>query len=172
MKSFRVKTNKKEFDDFVSHLATLGHDGYDAMLGSMHESAEEGLWTMHDEASKRTQERTGKLLDSFVMGDKYNVYDVGTHDVVFGSALYYVGMVDSGHAIVPPGFRKDYRRQKRRKQENQRYDYYEGAHFFNPAFAKIVKETTDKMSRDLNLVVKDTSFAKKKKKRKRRKGSV
>lgn len=166
------KSNSKEFNNFIEHLANIGHDGYDAMLATMHEVAENGLEHMHDEASMRTQERTGKLLDSFTLGNKLCVYDVGENDIVFGSALYYAGMVDAGHAIVPPGYRRDYRRQKRRKKENQRYDYYEGAHFFNPAFNKIKKDFEREMSRSLNLVVEDTSFVKKKKKRKRRKGSV
>jgi hypothetical protein len=170
--AYRVRYNKQEFHDFVEHLADLGHDGFDAMLATMHEVAEEGLWTLHDQASLRTQERTGQLLDSFVLGNRKCVYDVGETDIVFGSALYYAGMVDAGHAIVPPGFKKDYRRQKRRKQENQRYEYYEGAHFFNPALNIIEREFTDKMARDLDLIVQNTSFLKRQKKRKRRKGSV
>lgn len=166
-----MKTNSKEFNDFIEHLADLGHNGYDAMLGTMHGVAEDGLFHLQGEAMKRTQEHTGGLLDSFQLGNKYCVYDVGVNDVVFGSAKYYAGMVDSGHAIVPPGYKRDYRRQKRRKRENQRYDYYEGAHFFNPAFEKIKSDFFDRMSNDLGLIVEDTSFIKKKKKRKRRKGS-
>jgi hypothetical protein len=169
--SFYMKTNKKEFHDFVEHLAELGHNGFDAMLGTMHEVAEEGLEVMQGEASKRTQRRSGQLLKSFELGNKFCVYDVGEKDVVFGSALYYAGMVDSGHAIVPPGYRRDYRRQKRRKRENQRYDYYEGAHYFNPAFDKIKRQFFDRMGTDLGLIVEDTSFIKKKKRNKRRKGS-
>ncbi|HLO11475.1 MAG TPA: hypothetical protein VK190_04400 [Pseudoneobacillus sp.] len=167
-----LKSNSKEFHDFIEHLAELGHNGFDAMLGSMHEVAEEGLWTLHDEAAKRTQEHSGRLLDSFTLGNKLCVYDVGETDIVFGSALYYAQMVDAGHAIVPPGYKKDYRRQKRRKKENQRYDYFEGAHFFNPALRKIEKDFIDRMSYDLNLIVKDTSFIKKKMKRKRPKGAI
>jgi hypothetical protein len=166
-----MRTNSREFGNFVQHLTELGHNGFDAMLASMHETAEEGLWTIHDEASKRTQEHTGRLLDSFVLGNKYCVYDVGETDIVFGSALYYAQMVNDGHAIVPPGFRRDYRRQKRRKKENQRYDYYEGAHFFNPALNKIEKEFKRTMARDLNLLVENTSFVKKRSKKKKRKGS-
>lgn len=166
-----IKTNQKEFGDLVEHLSKLGHNGYDAMLGTMHSVAEDGLNTMQGEVMKRTQKRTGALLSSFQLGDKYCVYDVGANDVVFGSALYYAQMVDDGHAIVPPGYRRDYRRQKRRKRENQRYDYYEGAHFFNPAFEKIKRDFFDRMGNDLNLIVQDTSFIKQKKKRKRRKGS-
>lgn len=162
-----MKSNSAEFADFVSHLADLGHDGFDAMLATMHQTAEEGLWTMHDEASKRTHERTGKLLDSFVLGNKYCVYDVGEKDIVFGSALYYAGMVDYGHAIVPPGYKKDYRRQKRRKIENQRYERFEGAHFFNPALDIITQQFTEKMASDLGLLVEDTSFVKKQKQRKK-----
>lgn len=168
---FYMKTNSREFNDFVSHLAALGHDGFDAMLGTMHEVAEDGLNTLQNEASKRTQERTGALLNSFQLGSKLCVYDVGEYDIVFGSALYYAGMVDAGHAIVPPGYRKDYRRQKRRKKENQRYDYYEGAKFFNPSFNIISKDFTNRMSRDLNLIVEDTSFIRRKKRNKKRKGS-
>lgn len=167
-----MKSNRKEFHNFVQHLADVGHDGFDAMLATMHEVAEDGLEHLQNEAGMRTQERTGRLLDSFQLGNKLCVYDVGRNDVVFGSALYYAGMVDAGHAIVPPGYRRDYRRQKRRKRENQRYDYYEGAHFFNPAFSKVKKDFTKRMERDLGLVVHDTSFAKKKKKKKRRRGSV
>ena len=169
--SFYMKANTKEFHDFVEHLAKLGHDGYDAMLGTMHQVAEDGLGHLHDSASMRTQEQTGQLLDSFTLGNARCVYDVGENDVVFGSALYYAGMVDAGHAIVPPGYRKDYRRQKRRKRENQRYDYYEGAHFFNPALNKVSNDFTNSMARDLNLIVNDTSFIKKKKRNKRRKGA-
>lgn len=170
--SIYFKVNKKEFTDFIDHLNNIGHNGFDAMLATMHEVAEDGLDHMKNEASKRTQRRSGRLLDSFTLGNKLCVYDVGENDIVFGSALYYAGMVDAGHAIVPPGYRRDYRRQKRRKRENQRYDYYEGAHFFNPAFNKIKRDFEQQMGRNLNLVVEDTSFAKKKKKRKRRKGSV
>jgi len=166
-----MKTNSREFGSFIQHLVELGHDGFDAMLGTMHESAEEGLWTLHDEASKRTQEHTGQLLDSFVLGNKYCVYDVGESDIVFGSALYYAQMVNNGHAIVPPGYRRDYRRQKRRKRENQRYDYYEGAHFFNPALQKIEREFTNAMARDLNLIVENTSFIRKRKRKKKSKGA-
>lgn len=166
------KANTKDFFDFTEHLATIGHDGYDAMLATMHEVAEEGLQILHDEASKRTQKRTGRLLDSFTLGNKLCVYDVGENDVVFGSALYYAQMVDAGHAIVPPGYRRDYRRQKRRKQENQRYDYFEGAKFFNPALEKIKEKFENEMSRNLGLVVVDTSFTKKQKRRKRKKGAV
>jgi hypothetical protein len=169
--SLYFKTNKKEFTDFIDHLYEVGHNGYDAMLATMHEVAEDGLYHMQDEASMRTQERTGRLLDSFQLGNQYCVYDVGENDVVFGSALYYAGMVDSGHAIVPPGYRRDYRRQKRRKKENQRYDYYEGAHYFNPALAKIKRDFIKRMSNDLGLVVQDTSFIKKKKRRKKKKGA-
>jgi hypothetical protein len=169
--SFYMKTNKKEFHDFVQHLAELGHDGFDAMLGTMHEVAEDGLDHLYNEASKRTQEQTGRLLDSFQLGNKLCVYDVGETDIVFGSALYYAGMVDAGHAIVPPGYRRDYRRQKRRKRENQRYDYYEGAHYFNPALRKVEGDFFKRMGKDLGLIVQDTSFVKKKKKRKRRKGA-
>jgi hypothetical protein len=92
--------------------------------------------------------------------------------VVFGSALYYAGMVDAGHAIVPPGYKKDYRRQRRRKKENQRYDYYEGAHFFNPSFDKISIMAEQRFGNDLDMLVNDTSFVMKQAKRKRRKGSV
>lgn len=169
--SIYFKTNSKEFNSFIDHLQTVGHDGFDAMLTTMHEVAEDGLFHMQDSAMMRTQERTGKLVDSFQLGNKYCVYDVGQNDVVFGSALYYAGMVDSGHAIVPPGYRRDYRRQKRRKQENQRYDYYEGAHYFNPALNKIKKDFFKRMGDDLGLVVKDTSFAKRKKKRKKKKSA-
>jgi len=169
--AYYMKTNSKEFDNFVQHLAELGHNGYDAMLGTMHEVAEDGLDTLRSEASKRTQKRTGELLESFVLGSKYCVYDVGEKDVVFGSALYYAGMVNDGHAIVPPGFKKDYRRQKRRKQENQRYDYYEGAHFFNPALMKIEKEFKGRMANELGLIVEDTSFLRKRTRSKKRKGS-
>lgn len=169
--SFYMKTNTREFHDFVEHLAELGHDGFDAMLGTMHEVAEDGLGHLQGEASKRTQERTGKLLDSFSLGNKLCVYDVGENDVVFGSALYYAHLVDAGHAIVPPGYRRDYRRQKRRKRENQRYDYYEGAHFFNPALNKVEKDFFTRMGNDLGLIVENTSFIRKKKRRKRRKGA-
>lgn len=169
--AFYMKSNSKEFNDFISHLADLGHDGFDAMLGTMHQVAEDGLDTFQGEASRRTQERTGRLLDSFQLGNKLCVYDVGEADIVFGSALYYAGMVNDGHAIVPPGYKKDFRRQKRRKKENQRYDYYEGAHFFNPALAKISKNFVDSMAGDLNLIVADTSFIRKKKRKKKRKGS-
>lgn len=169
--SFYMRSNRKEFHDFVQHLAEIGHDGFDAMLATMHEVAEDGLDTLKSEAGMRTGVVTGRLLDSFTLGNKLCVYDVGETDIVFGSALYYAGMVDAGHAIVPPGYRRDYRRQKRRKKENQRYDYYEGAKFFNPAFNKIEKDFTARMARDLNLVVQNTSFARKKKKRKKRKGS-
>jgi hypothetical protein len=165
-------TTRRDFDSFVNHLASIGHNGFDAMLATMHEVAEDGLEHMQNEASKRTAERTGRLLDSFTLGNRLCVYDVGEYDVVFGSALYYAGMVDAGHAIVPPGYRKDYRKQKRRKQENQRYDYYEGAHFFNPAFNKVENDFTRKMSQDLGLVVSNTSFAKRQAKRKKRRGSV
>lgn len=168
---FYIKSNKKDFHDFVEHLSELGHNGFDAMLGTMHEVAEDGLEHLQNSASMRTQERTGKLLDSFTLGNKLCVYDVGETDVVFGSALYYAGMVDAGHAIVPPGFKRDYRRQKRRKKENQRYDYYEGAHFFNPALKKIENDFFDRMGRDLGLIVQDTSFIKKKKRRKKKKGA-
>jgi hypothetical protein len=166
--AFYMKSNRKDFHNFIQHLTELGHNGFDAMLGTMHEVAEDGLSHLHDEASKRTQEHTGKLLDSFVLGNKLCVYDVGETDIVFGSALYYAGMVDSGHAIVPPGFKKDYRKQKRRKKENQRYDYYEGAHFFNPALHKVEQDFFKKMSKDLGLIVQDTSFIRQKKRRKRR----
>jgi hypothetical protein len=169
--AFYMKTNTKEFHTFVEHLAELGHDGFDAMLATMHEVAEDGLDHLRNEAAKRTQEHTGRLLDSFTLGNKLCVYDVGEYDVVFGSALYYAGMVDAGHAIVPPGYRKDYRRQKRRKRENQRYDYYEGAHFFNPALKKVEKDFFERMGRDLGLIVADTSFIRKKKRRKKRKGA-
>lgn len=170
-KSIYFKVNKGEFNDLVDHLATVGHDGFDAMLGTMHEVAEDGLFHFQDEVSMRTQERSGQLLDSFQLGNSKCVYDVGTNDVVFGSALYYAGMVDSGHAIVPPGYRRDYRRQKRRLQKNQRYDYYEGAHYFNPALDKIKRDFFKRMGEDLGHVVEDTSFVKKKKKRKRKKGA-
>lgn len=169
--TYYMKTNSKEFDAFIDHLAVLGHDGYDAMLATMHDTAEQGLNTIQREASKRTQKQTGRLLDSFEMGNKLNVYDVGENDIVFGSALYYAQMVDRGHAIVPPGYKRDYRRQKRRKRENQRYDYYEGAKFFNPAFRKIEKSFKNNMSRDLGLIVEDTSFVKRRSRRKRRKGA-
>lgn len=167
-----LKTNSKDFTNFIQHLASIGHNGFDAMLATMHEVAEEGLDHLHNEASMRTQEHSGDLLDSFTLGNKKCVYDVGETDIVFGSALYYAGMVDAGHAIVPPGYKKDYRKQKRRKQENQRYDYYEGAHFFNPAFKKVENDFIRRMSHDLGLVAQDTSFAKTQKRRKRRKGSV
>lgn len=168
----RIKNNsKREFNDFVDHLVSLGHNGFDAMLGTMHEVAEGGLWRLHDEASKRTEEQSGRLLDSFVLGNKYCVYDVGEKDIVFGSALYYAGMVDAGHAIVPPGYKKDYRRQKRRKQENQRYDYYEGAHFFNPAFNKVEHDFKTRMAQDLGLIVDNTSFIKKQVRKKRKRGA-
>ena len=166
-----MKSNTKEFSDFISHLDELGHSGFDTMLGTMHDVAADGLDHLRGEAMKRTQERTGELLKSFTLGAKKCVYDVGEQDVVFGSALYYAGMVDAGHAIVPPGYRKDYRRQKRRKRENQRYDYYEGAHFFNPALGKIKNDFFNRMGKDLGLLVQDTSFVKKRKRRKRRKGS-
>lgn len=165
-----MRTNSREFHNFVQHLAELGHNGFDAMLAGMHETAEEGLFTLQDEAMKRTQEHTGRLLDSFQPGNRYCVYDVGETDVVFGSALYYAQMVNDGHAIVPPGFKRDYRRQKRRKKENQRYDYYEGAHFFNPALNKIEKDFRRKMARDLNLLVENTSFVRRRSKKKKRRG--
>lgn len=170
--SIYLRMNSKEFDGLSDHLENIANHGYDAMLATMHLVAEDGLEHLHDSASMRTQERSGKLLDSFTLGDKYCVYDVGENDIVFGSALYYAHMVDQGHAIVPPGYKRDYRRQKRRKKENQRYDYYEGAKYFDPAFRKISKDFFDEMGKNLNLVVSDTSFAKKKKKRKRKKGSV
>lgn len=170
--AYYMKTNSKDFDSFIDHLVEVGHSGFDAMLGTMHEVAEDGLEHMQNSASMRTQERTGRLLDSFQLGNKLCVYDVGENDVVFGSALYYAGLVDAGHAIVPPGYRKDYRKQKRRKRENQRYDYYEGAKFFNPAFEKISKEFFSKMGKDLGLVVNDTSYLRKKKRRKKRKGAL
>lgn len=166
-----MRSNSREFHDFTQHLAELGHNGFDAMLGTMHEVAEEGLWELHNSASRRTGERTGKLLDSFVLGNKWCVYDVGDKDVVFGSALYYAQMVNNGHAIVPPGFRRDYRRQKRRKQENQRYDYYEGAHFFNPALEKISRNFTSRMAEDLGHIVEDTSFIRRSRRRRRRRGA-
>jgi hypothetical protein len=166
------RTNSKEFRDFTTHLATIGHSGFDAMLATMHQVAEEGLFILQDNAMIRTQEHTGKLLDSFQLGNKLCVYDVGERDVVFGSALYYAGMVDAGHAIVPPGYKKDYRRQRRRKKENQRYDYYEGAHFFNPSFDKISIMAEQRFGNDLDMLVNDTSFVMKQAKRKRRKGSV
>lgn len=167
-----MKTNSKDFNDFISHMANMTNNGFDAMLATMHETAEEGLWTLHDEASRRTHEHTGRLLDSFVLGNKHCVYDVGETDVVFGSALYYAGMVDYGHAIVPPGFRKDYRRQKRRKQENQRYEYFPGVHYFNPALEKISQDFTERMANDLGLMVEDTSFIMNNKRKKRPKGAV
>lgn len=166
------KVNTAEFAALTNHLRTLGHSGFDAMLASMHQVAQEGLFILQDNASMRTQEHTGRLLDSFQMGDKLCVYDVGDTDIVFGSALYYAGMVDAGHAIVPPGYKRDYRRQKRRKKENQRYDYYEGAHFFNPSFDQITEMAQTQMAEDLNLCVQDTSFVMKQAKRKRRKGAV
>jgi hypothetical protein len=169
--SYYMRTNSREFNNFVQHLAELGHDGFDAMLGTMHEVAEDGLDHLRNEASKRTQTRSGKLLDSFELGNKLCVYDVGEYDIVFGSALYYAGMVDAGHAIVPPGYKKDYRRQKRRKKENQRYDYYEGAHFFNPALNKVERDFVKRMSNDLGLIVQNTSFLRRKKRRKKRKGA-
>lgn len=171
MKMFYARTNSREFDQLTRHLVNLGHDGFDAMLGSMHEVAEQGLQIMQGEAGKRTQRQSGKLLSSFSLGNKNCVYDVGENDVVFGSALYYAGMVNDGHAIVPPGFKRDYRRQKRRKKENQRYDYYEGAKFFNPAFNKIEKEFFDRMGRDLGLLVENTSFVRSNKRKKKRKGA-
>jgi hypothetical protein len=166
-----MRTNSRQFHDFVTHLAELGHDGFDAMLAGMHEVAEEGLFTLQDEASRRTQEHSGKLLDSFQLGNKFCVYDVGEADVVFGSALYYAQMVNDGHAIVPPGYKRDYRRQKRRKRENQRYDYYEGAHFFNPALQKIEHNFKRKMANDLNLLVEDTSFVRRRRRKKQRRGA-
>jgi hypothetical protein len=164
------KVNSEAFAELTNHLRTLGHSGFDAMLASMHGVAEEGLFILQDNAMMRTQEHTGRLLDSFQLGNKLCVYDVGDYDVVFGSALYYAGMVDAGHAIVPPGYKRDYRRQRRRKKENQRYDYYEGAHFFNPSFDQITVMAQERMGADLDLCVQDTSFVMKQAKRKRRKG--
>lgn len=164
-----MKTNSKEFNDFVKHIDGLASQGYEDLFDTMLIVAEEGLWKLHDEASRRTQEHTGKLLDSFVLGNKQNVYDVGKDNVVFGSALYYAQMVNNGHAIVPPGYKRDYRRQKRRKKENQRYDYYEGAHFFNPALDKISEDFEKTMSDEFDLIVQDTSFTRKSRRRRRRK---
>lgn len=172
-----VKLDMAEFNQFMKHMSAMEKQGFSAMIDTMLNDAEDGLDTMKEECARRTKERSGRLVDSYSLGHKDNVFDVrrkeiggsGSTDVVIGTATFYAKMVNNGHRVVAPSQRKDHRRDKRSAKGRAKYDSVEGRHFHEPAIEKIKEDFFNHMQQDFNLLCVDTSFDQKKKKRKKRK---